>query len=113
MREWFQSFGIPPENIHDLTWWEEHQHSEHLKFVCTPCKHWTKRTLTNTMKALWGSWSIIGENSKVYFAGDTGYCPAFKEIGESYGPFDVSLIPIGAYCPRWFMKYVSCHRKSV
>ena len=56
------------------------------------------------MKALWGSWTIVGASSRVYFAGDTGYCPGFKEIGEAYGPFDVSLIPIGAYCPRWFMK---------
>lgn len=60
--------------------------------------------LTDSCKSLWGSWSIVGEHNKVFFAGDTGYCPAFKEIGNKFGPFDVGLIPIGAYCPRWFMK---------
>lgn len=40
---------------------------------------------------------------RVYFAGDSGYCPAFREIGDRLGPFDVALVPIGAYEPRWFM----------
>ena len=43
MRDWFQGFGIAPEKIHDLTWWEEHQHSDRLSFVSTPCQHWTRR----------------------------------------------------------------------
>ncbi len=43
-------------------------------------------------------------NKKVYFSGDTGYCDTFKEIGHVFGPIDVGLIAIGAYCPRNFMK---------
>ncbi len=56
------------------------------------------------MKCLWGSWSLIGRNKKLFFAGDTGYCEAFKEIGNKFGKFDVSLIPIGAYEPRFMME---------
>ena len=56
------------------------------------------------MKTLWGSWTIIGKNKRFFFAGDTGYCPAFKEIGKKYGPFDLSAIPIGAYEPRYMME---------
>ena len=46
---------------------------------------------------------MVGPKKRMYFAGDTGYCPAFKEIGQRYGPFDLAFIPIGAYEPRWFM----------
>lgn len=58
-------------------------------------------------RILWGSWLIEygNPNKKVWFAGDTAYCPVFQEIGSKLGPFDLSLIPIGAYNPRFFMKY--------
>jgi len=66
-------------------------------------QHWTKRGLNDDCKVLWGSWTVIGPKHRFFFAGDTGYCPVFKQIGETYGPFDASAIPIGAYEPRWFM----------
>ena len=54
---------------------------------------------------LWSSWSLKVGNFKFWFAGDTGYNKIqFKKIGDEYGPFDLSAIPIGAYEPRWFMK---------
>jgi N-acyl-phosphatidylethanolamine-hydrolysing phospholipase D len=46
---------------------------------------------------LWGSWTLVGEKKKFFFAGDTGYCEAFKQIGSMYGPIDLAAIPIGAY----------------
>lgn len=55
-------------------------------------------------KSLWCGWAVLGAGRRFWFAGDTGYCGAFKEIGQQYGPFDLSAIPIGAYEPRWFMK---------
>jgi N-acyl-phosphatidylethanolamine-hydrolysing phospholipase D len=54
---------------------------------------------------LWGSWSVIGPNNRFFFTGDTGYCSVFKDIGRIYGPFNAAAIPIGAFEPRWFMKY--------
>ncbi|GIY59077.1 n-acyl-phosphatidylethanolamine-hydrolyzing phospholipase D [Caerostris extrusa] len=59
----------------------------------------------STVWVLWGSWCILGPKYKFFFAGDTGYCEVFKQIGRVHGPFDLSAIPIGAYEPRWFMKY--------
>lgn len=51
---------------------------------------------------LWGSWCILGPRYKFFFAGDTGYCDVFQQIGRVHGPFDLSAIPIGAYEPRYF-----------
>lgn len=103
MSEWMRDLGC--NNVIELDWW---QHScipnkPHVSFVLTPAQHWSKRGINDDRKVLWGSWSVIGPNHRFFFAGDTGYCSAFKEIGETFGPFDISAIPIGAYDPRWFM----------
>nr|CDS21741.1 n acyl phosphatidylethanolamine hydrolyzing [Echinococcus granulosus] len=50
--------------------------------------------------SLWGSWTFVGPTHRAWFGGDTGYCEAFRDIGEKYGPIDVAAIPIGAYTPR-------------
>lgn len=76
-----------------------------MSFVFTPCQHMSKRTLTDDNKTLWGSWVIKGPNFRFFFAGDTGYCNIFKQIGLTYGPFNVAAIPIGSYEPRWYMKH--------
>ncbi|XP_069834017.1 N-acyl-phosphatidylethanolamine-hydrolyzing phospholipase D isoform X1 [Dendropsophus ebraccatus] len=102
---WMQSCGC--ENVIELDWWEQNcvpGHDE-VTFVFTPCQHWCKRTLFDDNRVLWGSWSVLGPSNRFYFAGDTGYCAAFEQIGKRFGPFDVAAIPIGAYEPRWFMKY--------
>lgn len=91
---------------------------------CLPCQHTSARTPFDKGHTLWASWSVESGGKKVYFGGDTGYravpelpetefdydekydfphCPAFKEIGELRGPFDLGLIPIGAYDPRYIM----------
>jgi N-acyl-phosphatidylethanolamine-hydrolysing phospholipase D len=92
-----------------------------FRVTCTPCQHQSARGLFDRMKTLWSSWAVeelssTGQASgfKVWFGGDTGYryvgvgedenevpfCPAFKEIGQKFGSFDLALIPIGAYQPR-------------
>ncbi|KAF3922426.1 hypothetical protein AA313_de0205339 [Arthrobotrys entomopaga] len=90
-----------------------------------PCQHTAGRTLTDLNSTLWSSWGVTSGGKSVYFAGDTGYravplvedgeddygekyqdlphCPAFKQIGDLRGPFDLGMIPIGAYSPRHFM----------
>ncbi|KAF2208097.1 hypothetical protein CERZMDRAFT_114819 [Cercospora zeae-maydis SCOH1-5] len=95
---------------------------------CLPCQHMSARTAFDKAHTLWASWSVESGGKKVWFGGDTGYravprsakdefdygekyahlphCPAFKEIGEHRGPFDLGLIPIGAYDPRWIMSPV-------
>eukprot|EP00871_Galdieria_phlegrea_P000670 jgi/Galph1/1603/GphlegSOOS_G288.1 len=89
--------------IYELSWWEHIDIDQKLRVVFTPSQHWSRRTLWDTNRCLWGSFAVIGESVKFYFAGDTGYCPVFKTIGRHLGPFDCAAIPIGAYHPRWFM----------
>uniref|UniRef100_A0A9L0T1T4 N-acyl-phosphatidylethanolamine-hydrolyzing phospholipase D n=1 Tax=Equus caballus TaxID=9796 RepID=A0A9L0T1T4_HORSE len=103
--DWMQKCGC--ENVIELDWWEENcvPGRDKVTFVLTPSQHWCKRTLMDDNKVLWGSWSVLGPWNRFFFAGDTGYCSGFEEIGRRFGPFDLAAIPIGAYEPRWFMKY--------
>jgi len=97
-----ESVGIT--NVIELSWWQSHQFNEKIKVVCLPAQHWSQRMPWTKNKALWSGWGVIGQKYRTFFAGDTGYCDAFKAIGKRYGPFNMSLIPIGAYCPRDFLE---------
>ena len=68
------------------------------------CQHRSARGIFDQMRTLWGSFVIETSQGNIYFAGDTGYSPHFKEQGERFGSFALSILPIGAYEPRWFMK---------
>ncbi|KAG4077917.1 hypothetical protein HA402_013851 [Bradysia odoriphaga] len=104
LASWMKSTGV--NNVVELDWWQSGNisHKSDVSFVFTPAQHWCKRGLNDDNRVLWGSWSVIGPKNRFFFAGDTGYCEVFKQIGSVYGPFDVSAIPIGAYAPRGFMK---------
>jgi len=108
LKAWFLERGIATEKVIELDWWEPHQFSKKgsltLKITFTPSVHWSKRTLWDTNKSLWGSWAVQIGNFKSWFAGDTAYDEKlFKEIGDKLGPFQLAMIPIGAYGPRYFM----------
>ena len=70
------------------------------------CQHRSGRGIFDQMKTLWGSFVLETPEGNLYFAGDTGYSPHFREQGERWGPFALTLLPIGAYEPRWFMEDV-------
>jgi L-ascorbate metabolism protein UlaG (beta-lactamase superfamily) len=91
------------ENVVELDWWQASS-SKGLRFHSVPVQHFSGRSPFDRNKTLWSGWVIEGKQGKVFFAGDTGYSPVFKEIGERFGPMRISIIPIGAYMPRWFMK---------
>lgn len=84
--------------------WGESVFVRGVKIIFAPAQHWSARGVLDRNKTLWGSYVIMDKTHRVYFAGDTGYAPHFAQIGTSYGPFDVAILPIGAYEPRWFMK---------
>ena len=91
------------KNVQELDWWDEVAVGEY-KIVFAPAQHWSARGLFDKCKSLWGSYMIKGK-SQIYFAGDTGYEEHFKVIKARLGAPDVALLPIGAWSPRWFMKY--------
>lgn len=103
MKPWFDDLHLNSIKVVELDWSETHTING-VTFTAEPSQHWSKRSLFDTFQRLWASWVIAGNNNKIFFAGDTGYAKHFKDIGEKYGGFDLALLPIGAYEPRWFMK---------
>jgi N-acyl-phosphatidylethanolamine-hydrolysing phospholipase D len=93
------------QRISELGWWDEVTVGP-ARVACTPAQHFSGRGLRDRMRTLWCGWIVRAGGESLCFAGDTGYHPAFLDIGERYGPFDLSLLPIGAYEPRWFMRPV-------
>ncbi len=91
--------------VTELEWWQDISIDE-VTLGCTPAQHFSGRTPWGRNRTLWCGWSIAASGWRVLFAGDTGYHPDFAKIAECFGPFDVALLPIGAYDPRWFMRSV-------
>lgn len=92
-------------DVKELTW---HDSSEvnGLHLTCVPAQHFSGRGLFSRNSTLWCGWVLSADTRSVYFAGDTALNPSFADIGARYGPFDIALMPIGAYDPRWFMRSV-------
>ena len=95
-----KSWGVDESRIIELDWWEEAEFQE-LTFVSTPSRHFSGRGLFNKDSTLWCSWVIKNENTKIFFSGDGGYSKTFKEIGEKFGPFDLTLLECGQYDEGW------------
>lgn len=94
-----RAWGIDAGRIIELDWNEQTRVGE-LTLTCTPARHFSGRFLTRNL-TLWASWAITGPNHRVYFGGDTGYTASFADIGSAHGPFDLTLLPIGAYNAAW------------
>jgi L-ascorbate metabolism protein UlaG (beta-lactamase superfamily) len=97
-----KSLGI--HKVVELDWWQKHHLTSQESISLTPAHHWSRRGLFDMCKALWGGFMIQSSDLKIFFAGDSAYSNHFQKIKEQYGPIDLSLLPIGAYEPRWFMK---------
>lgn len=93
-------WGISPSKISEHNWWDEITF-DNIKLVCAPARHFSGRGMTDRDRSLWCSWLILGQETKIFFSGDSGYAPHFKEIGDKYGPFDLTLMECGQYDPRW------------
>ena len=95
-----RSWDIPAGRITEMDWWEEKKIGS-LKFVTTPAQHFSGRGLSDRNKTLWASWVIGNGEKRIYFSGDSGYGPHFKQIGDKYGPFEAVFIESGQYNERW------------
>lgn len=94
------SWGIPAGKVHQLDWWQS-KHLDGVKLVATPAQHFSGRGMFDGNRTLWSSWVIETAHTRIFFSGDSGYFKGFKEIGDMYGPFDLTMIETGAYDPQW------------
>jgi L-ascorbate metabolism protein UlaG (beta-lactamase superfamily) len=93
-------WGIPPEKIVELDWFEEVRAGGGVRLISCPARHFSGRALLGD-RTQWASFAMVGPRHRVFFSGDTGFMPQFAGVGERYGPFDVTLVKIGAYGRGW------------
>jgi len=94
------SWGVLSNKITELDWWETIQIGN-VELISTPAQHFSGRGLFDTDETLWTSYVIRTSKQSVYFSGDSGYFEGFQEIGEKYGPFDLTFLECGAYHESW------------
>ncbi|WP_369205063.1 MBL fold metallo-hydrolase, partial [Streptomyces sp. PU-14G] len=96
-----ERWGVGESRIRELDWTESTQ-VDGLRLTATPARHFCGRGLRNRQHTLWASWVAEGPSGhRVYHSGDTGYFPGFREIGAEHGPFDATMIQVGAYSEHW------------
>ncbi len=93
-------WGVPADRIVELDWWDRTTVNG-LEIVCTPARHASGRTLFDQDRTLWAGYALVGAEHRVYFSGDTGLFPAMDRIGAELGPFDATMIEVGAYNRAW------------
>ena len=84
-------------DVNEMDWYDEIKVNENLKVSVLPAVHWSKRSLNDTNKTLWGNFLIEYKGKKIFFACDTGVGNIYKDLGNKFGPIDLTLINIGAY----------------
>lgn len=100
--DWLRRKGFA--NVTGLPWLASTQLAPGIRVTATPAQHFTARSFHDRNRGHWCGWLIHGAHAKLWHAGDSGYCAAFRDIGEHFGPIDFGMIPIGAYQPRRIMR---------
>ncbi|WP_246434794.1 MBL fold metallo-hydrolase [Teredinibacter haidensis] len=91
---------VPAENIQVLDWWESAK-IQNIQITATPAQHFSGRNMLDKNKTLWASYVIETPDNTLFFSGDSGYFSGFKDIGERFGPFALTMIEAGAYDKDW------------
>lgn len=94
-----RAWDVPDERIVELDWHRRATFGP-LTITATPAQHFSGRGFTRN-PTLWASWVLTSPHGRVFYSGDTGYCDAFADIGRDHGPFDLTLVQVGAYAPSW------------
>lgn len=97
-----QAWGVPPERIVELDWWEQHTlpHAE-LSVHAAPSQHFSGRGLKDRNATLWSSFVVQSPRHRVFFSGDTGLTTEYAAIRQRFGPFDLVMLEVGAFHPAW------------
>ncbi len=114
VKKWFAAEGIA--NVQQMDWWDQQTvktATGQVEVHFTPVQHWSARSISDRRATLWGGYALFASDVHLYFSGDTGYSKDFLDTRERFaarqtdalgGGFDMALIAVGAYEPRWFMK---------
>ncbi|MFI9468256.1 MBL fold metallo-hydrolase [Streptomyces sp. NPDC052492] len=95
-----ERWGVSADRLRELDW-QESTRIGGLTLTATPARHFCGRGLRNTQHTLWASWVVVGERHRIHHSGDTGYFDGFRDIGAAHGPFDATMIQVGAYSDFW------------
>jgi N-acyl-phosphatidylethanolamine-hydrolysing phospholipase D len=113
LKPWLADRGV--RNAVELDWWQDHRvpgPAGEVQVTLVPAQHWSARGLTDRLTTLWGGFAVLAPDCHLFYAGDTGYSRDFSDMRQHFahrqrledgGGFDIALLPIGAYEPRWFM----------
>ena len=93
-------WGVPQERITELDWWQEAKVGD-VRVVSTPSRHASGRLSPRSNQTLWTGYAIVGPEHRAFYSGDTGLNDTFPEVGNRFGPFDVTMIESGQYDPQW------------
>jgi L-ascorbate metabolism protein UlaG (beta-lactamase superfamily) len=96
----FASLGVSPKGWTELNWTEQVQVGS-VTITALPARHFSGRSMFSRFETLWASFALIGPEHRVYYGADSGEWYGFREIGETFGPFDLSMLEIGASDPLW------------
>jgi L-ascorbate metabolism protein UlaG (beta-lactamase superfamily) len=95
-----RSFGVKPK-IEELNWTGSSALDTRLKITALPARHFSGRGLSDRFESLWSSFVLKGSKHNLYYGADSGLWNGFAEIGREYGPFDLTMLEIGAYNELW------------
>ncbi len=101
VEQYLKSWGILENYIFQMDWGDSAMIDHDIVLTAAPARHFSGRGVINRNETLWSSFVIKGPKHNIFFGADSGYSPDFKEIGEAYGPFDLTMLEIGAYGKYW------------
>ena len=99
--KYLAAWGVAADKITELNWMQSVDLGQGCTLTATPSRHFSGRSISNRFETLWSSFVIRGSRNTVFFGADSGWFDGFAEIGQSFGPFDLTMLEIGAFDPAW------------
>jgi L-ascorbate metabolism protein UlaG (beta-lactamase superfamily) len=96
-----EAWGVQPERITELDWWESHELPRGVRVTAAPSQHFSGRTFGSRNSTLWSSLVLRSDKHAIFFSGDTGLTTEYEDIRTRLGPFDLVMLEIGAFHPAW------------
>lgn len=98
--ERLRGMGVAAEAIEEFDWWQASRHGA-IGLTATPAQHFSGRTLWDRNRTLWAGWIIDSGGQRIFYSGDSGYFPGYRQIGERFAGIDLAMMENGAYDAYW------------